>query len=112
MSTIETLQIDNIKKSLSIPALFVSHKRAQRRIYPQYALLKMDTCINRKMAKKYVGHAVSFTKSSGETVDGVVWRPHGKRGVVAAKFKRNLRPQDVGKLAFVKLYKTDIEEFK
>lgn len=93
----------------TIPAIFVSHKRALDVIHPERALLKIKNVCDKEAASKYINNAVVFVynNKSGEEIQnhGVITRVHGNKGVVRAKFERNLCPKDIGKLVLVKLYK-------
>lgn len=95
----------------TIPAIFVSHKRALDVIHPKIALLRINNVNSREIASKYTNNAVLFTyvNKEGETIynSGVILKPHGGKGVVRAKFERNLTPKAIGQNAYVKLYKIE-----
>lgn len=95
--------------SLAIPAIFVSHKRSQRKIYPKYAILKINNVKDRDTAKKYVSNCVEYVRNGKKNI-GVITRAHGNSGVVLARFKRNLPPQDIGNEVGVKLWKMNVDE--
>lgn len=95
----------------TIPAIFVSHKRGLDVIHPEIAILRINNVNDRKTAAKYTDNAVLFTYTNkeGETLynNGVITRPHGRKGAVRAKFERNLTPKAIGQRVFVKLYKLE-----
>lgn len=95
----------------TIPAIFVSHKRALDVIHPEFAILRINNVKDRETATKYVNNAVvfTFTNKEGETIynSGVITKPHGRKGAVRAKFERNLTPKAIGQHVFVKLYKVE-----
>lgn len=108
MSQTEIKQQD-LASRLSIPSTFVSHKRSQRRVYPRYALLKIESVVTREAAQRYIGNCVEFVRN-GKSNFGRVTRAHGNSGIVMVRFKTNLAPQDVGKNVNVKLYKINDDE--
>lgn len=91
--------------TLTIPALFTSHKRSQRKVYPRYSLLKINNVKDRASAKNYIGNAVLYKDNQG-----VITRVHGNSGVVMARFKRNLPPQAIGSEIQVCLWKVGVDE--
>ncbi|KAI4292669.1 large subunit ribosomal protein L35Ae [Pancytospora philotis] len=95
----------------TIPAIFVSHKRSQRRIHPRYALLEISGVKDRNTAENYMNNAVymCWTNKEGELVEnrGVIRKHHGNRGTVRAVFQRNLNPKSIGQTVYVKLYKVE-----
>lgn len=98
-------------ESTTIPAIFVSHKRGLDVIHPEIALLRINNVKDRETAAMYANNAVLFTYTNrdGETIynSGVIIKPHGRKGVVRAKFERNLTPKAIGQNVFVKLYKVE-----
>ncbi|ELA40951.1 uncharacterized protein VICG_01981 [Vittaforma corneae ATCC 50505] len=98
-------------QNTTIPAVFVSHKRGLDVIHPERALLRINNVNNKETASKYIKNAVLFiyTNKKGETIynNGVITRVHGNKGVVRAKFERNLCPKAIGQVVLVKLYKLE-----
>lgn len=98
-------------EATTIPAIFVSHKRALDVVHPEVSLLRINNVTDRETAAKYIKNAVIFvyTNKKGETIsnNGVITRVHGNKGVVRAKFERNLCPKSIGQIVRVKLYKLD-----
>jgi large subunit ribosomal protein L35Ae len=98
----------------TIPATFVSFRRSRHVIYERYALLKINNVTSRNDATKYVSNGVVAYKQTKEgekyPVHGVITRVHGKRGVVRARFTRNMNPKSIGSYVFVKLYKVSKDE--
>ncbi|RVD91642.1 ribosomal L35Ae [Tubulinosema ratisbonensis] len=94
----------------SLEAIFISHKRGQRRIHPNRSLLRVEGIKSRDTAQKFIGNAViSEYKKDGQTYinKGMITNAHGNSGVLRAKFERNLPPQMVGKKVYLKLYKVE-----
>lgn len=99
----------------SIPATFVSHKRALDVIHPEISLLRINNVNDRATAAKYINNAVVFfyNNKEGETIfnRGVITKVHGNKGAVRAKFERNLCPKAIGSTVYVKLYKVENRQF-
>ena len=95
----------------SIPAIFVSHKRALDVIHPELSLLRINNVTDRLTAQKYIDNAVIFVykNKNEETIynRGVITKVHGNKGVVRARFERNLCPKAIGSTVYVKLYKIE-----
>lgn len=96
-------------QNTTVQAVFVSHKRALDVVHPEISLLRINNVNNKETAAKYIRNAVLFvyTNKQGETIynSGVITKVHGNKGVVRAKFERNLCPKSIGQIVFVKLYK-------
>lgn len=109
-----TAMNEELVNRTSIQATFVSFKRGLNRIYPRYALLKINNVRNRSEAARYLGNGVVCYKKDKEgsihPVYGVITRIHGNSGAVRAKFVRNLSPKLLGTCVFVKLYKVESDE--
>merc|ERR1712035_70126 len=90
----------------SIPATFVSYRRALRKIYAKDHLIKTSFCKSRDSAHKLIGNAVEFRNQvSGRTLNGVIRRVHGNSGVLMVRFKDGgLSPKDFGSQVLIKLY--------
>ncbi len=99
----------------SIPATFVSHKRALDVIHPEISLLRINNVNDRATAAKYINNAVVFfyQNKEGETIfnRGVITKVHGNKGAVRAKFERNLTPKAISSTVYVKLYKVENRQF-
>ncbi|KAG0436287.1 60S ribosomal protein L35a [Dictyocoela muelleri] len=106
------LKKQQLKEMTCMKSQFISHRRSQRRIYPQFAILRINNVHSREAAKKYIGHAVELYKvyegmKEESSVEGTIVRVHGNSGCVIAKFTRNLSPIEIGSTVYVKLYKSD-----
>lgn len=93
--------------STTIPATFISHKRGQRRVHPNHALLRIAGISTRADAEFFLGNGVSAAADN----HGRITRVHGNSGVVAAKFTRNLAPNRIGTDVAVKLYKVASDDY-
>lgn len=105
------LKKQHLKDLTCMKAIFVSHRRSQRKIYPQFAILKIENINDRESAMRYIGHEVELFKvyegmKEESSVEGVITRVHGNSGKVIARFSRNLSPLEVGNRVYVKLYKS------
>lgn len=99
---------------LAIPAIFVSHKRGQRKVYPTHSLLRIENVNTRADAEFFLGNGVvSQYEVDGNKMEnrGRICRLHGNSGVLAAKFEKNLPPKSIGEEVFVKLYKVEEDEY-
>jgi large subunit ribosomal protein L35Ae len=98
----------------TIPATFVSFRRSRHVVHERYALLKINNVTSASEAQKYIGNGVVAIKQNkaGEKhpEHGVITRIHGGRGIVRARFTRNLSPKAIGSYVFVKLYKVNKDE--
>lgn len=101
-------------RATAIPAIFVSHKRGQRIVHPNYSLLRIEHVQTRADAEFFLGNGVvSLYEAGGKKMEnrGRICRLHGNSGVLAAKFERNLPPKSIGKEVLVKLYKVDEDDY-
>lgn len=117
----EYLDMVERRNRVSIPATFISFKRSQKKVYPRYALLRIDKVTTKEQAEKYIGNAVEMyipktkvqlTGFKERIVMGYIKRTHGNSGVVRARFEKNLCPKYIGSLVYVKLFKANINYFQ
>ena len=102
------------RSSTTIPAVFISHRRGRKRVHPTQSLLRIEGVCTREEAKFFIGNCVAsaYVSEGRETINyGRISRVHGNSGVLVARFKRNLPPQNVGKELSVKLYKVEEDDF-
>lgn len=50
---------------------------------------------NRQEAIKWVGKRVVFTTPSGKEIKGVIFKPHGNKGKVVARFRKGIPGQAI-----------------
>ncbi|WUR05175.1 ribosomal protein eL33 [Vairimorpha necatrix] len=95
-----------------IPGIFVSHRRALRRIRHTQALIKINNVVNKEQAKNYIGHVVVSKRLNDDKtprdVEGVVIGVHGNKGLVRVKFERNMPAKSVTNVVEVRLVKKEI----
>lgn len=117
----EYAQMVENRNRVSIPAIFVSHKRSQRNTYPRYSLLKIEGVRSKEQAEKYLGKEVILyipktrVQASGykeRAMVGYIHRTHGNSGIVRARFEKNLCPSYIGSHVYVQLYRANPNAFQ
>ncbi len=58
-------------------------------------LIKLDNVDSKEKAKKFLGKKLVWKSPSGKEIKGDIMALHGNRGVVRAKFERNLPGQAI-----------------
>ena len=87
----------------------LGYQRGLRAQHTNFTLLQLEGVTTKKAADFYVGKRVAYTykvkAKEGQPNLRVVWgkiaRIHGAKGVVRARFRRNLPPSSFGKLVRV-----------
>ncbi|KAI5171374.1 large subunit ribosomal protein L35Ae [Nematocida sp. LUAm3] len=117
----EYKQMVEARGRVSIPATFISYKRSQRKVYPRYALLRIENVTTKEQADKYLGRGVEMyipktkVQPSGykeRVVMGYISRTHGNSGVLRARFEKNLSASYLGTQVYVKLYMANTNYFQ
>mmetsp|Transcript_34822 Transcript_34822/g.104983 ORF Transcript_34822/g.104983 Transcript_34822/m.104983 type:complete len:109 (+) Transcript_34822:89-415(+) len=104
------------KVRLYVKGVVMGYKRGLRNQYTSTSLLKLEHVKTADSAKFYLGKRVAYVYKAKtlkkNTKFRVVWgritRPHGSKGSVRAKFRRNLPPQAIGGPVRVMLYPSQI----
>ena len=104
------------KVRLYVKGVVMGYKRGLRNQYCSTSLLKLEDVKDVDAAKFYLGKRVAYVYKAHALKKGtkfrVVWgritRPHGSKGAVRAKFRRNLPPQAIGGPVRIMLYPSQI----
>eukprot|EP00803_Ostreobium_quekettii_P006948 evm.model.scf_1246.6 EVM.evm.TU.scf_1246.6 scf_1246:33774-35161(+) len=103
---------------LFVEGRFIGYKRSKVKQRTQWALLNIDGVASKEEAVWYQGKYAAYVykaltkkgkeKMTKRVIWGKVCRPHGNKGVVRARFKKNLPSQAMGKKIRVMLYPSNI----
>jgi large subunit ribosomal protein L35Ae len=101
---------------LHVRGIVMGYRRGRHSQSPNQSLVKIEGCNCRRDTKWYLGKRVAYIYAAQRKEKGtrirVVWgkvcRPHGKRGVVRARFKRNLPPKSAGRACRIMIYPSRI----
>jgi len=73
--------------------IILSYRRGRHTQNVNQMLIELDNVDSREKAKEYVGKKLIWKSSSGKETKGEIIALHGNKGVVRAKFERNLPGQ-------------------
>lgn len=97
---------------LYVKGVFTGYKRGKNTHYWNTALIKIDGVTDKSQVPFYLGKRIAYiykVKNGGfKVMWGRVARSHGNRGVVRAKFSKNLPPKAMGAPVRVMLYPSRI----
>jgi large subunit ribosomal protein L35Ae len=101
---------------LHVRGLVLGYRRGRHSQSPNQSLVKIEGVNCRRDAKWYLGKRVAYVYAAQRKIKGtrirVVWgkvcRPHGKRGVVRARFRNNLPPKSAGRACRIMLFPSRI----
>jgi large subunit ribosomal protein L35Ae len=74
----------------------LSYRRGRHTQNVNQVLVELEGLDSRKKAKEFVGKKLIWKTSSGKEIKGEIIAIHGNKGVVRAKFERNLPGQSFG----------------
>ncbi|MHA1339572.1 MAG: 50S ribosomal protein L35ae [Promethearchaeota archaeon] len=86
-----------ITQPTQLKGVFMNYRQSRHRIYPKFAIIKVEGFNSRNEAYKLIGKKVKWTSPSGKYLVGDITRVHGKNGQVIARFaKAGLPGQAIG----------------
>ena len=74
----------------------LSYRRGRHTQNVNQILVELEGLDSREKAKEFVGKKLMWKTSSGKEIKGEIIALHGNKGVVRAKFERNLPGQSFG----------------
>jgi large subunit ribosomal protein L35Ae len=97
---------------LHVRGIVMGYRRGRHIQHPSQSLVKIEGVNCRRDAKWYLGKRVAYIYTAERKIKGthirVLWgkvcRPHGKRGVVRARFHHNLPTKSAGRTCRIMLY--------
>ncbi len=73
--------------------IVLSYRRGRHTQNINQVLVKLDNIDSKEKAKKFLGKKIVWKSPSGKQIKGEIISLHGNRGIVRAKFERNLPGQ-------------------
>ena len=73
----------------------LSYRRGRHTQNVNQMLIELDNVDSREKAKEFLGKKLIWTSPAGKEIKGEIIALHGDKGVVRAKFERNLPGQAV-----------------
>ena len=80
-------------------AVIVGYLRGHNRQYVNQVLVKPLELDDPRLAPQLIGRKIVYRDKYGNTYVGKVVDTHGRKGLVIARFRRNLPGQAIGELA-------------
>lgn len=77
-------------------ATILSYRRARRTQTPNQILIKTEGISKKEDTTKLMGKRVVWTTKAGKKMVGTITKPHGRNGVVVARFAKGLPGQALG----------------
>lgn len=76
--------------------LVVGYRRGSNTQYENQVLIRVDGVIDSNQASRLIGWKVLYRDTKGNEYHGKIVGVHGNKGVVIARFNRNLPGQAIG----------------
>lgn len=76
--------------------IVVGYRRGSNTQYENQVLIRVDGITSRSGASRLIGWRVVYRDGKGNTYNGRIVGVHGGKGIVVARFNRNLPGQSIG----------------
>ena len=76
--------------------IVVGYRRGSNTQYENQVLIRVDGVTKRDEAARLIGWRVVYRDNKGNTYNGRIVGVHGSKGIVIARFNRNLPGQSIG----------------
>jgi len=73
----------------------LSYRRGRHTQNVNQMLIELENVNSKEKAKEYLGKKIVWTSPSGKKIEGKILALHGNKGIVRAKFERNLPGQAI-----------------
>jgi large subunit ribosomal protein L35Ae len=75
--------------------IILSYRRGRHTQNVNQMLIELKNVDSREKAEEFVGKTVVWTSPSGKKINGKIIAVHGNKGIVRAKFEKNLPGQAI-----------------
>jgi len=82
--------------SFDLKGVIVNYRLGPRTQKSKECLIQFPNVKSRSEAGQLIGRKVAWSDGKNNTIVGVIIAPHGKKGVVRARFRRGLPGQALG----------------
>ncbi|GAA5998470.1 eL33 family ribosomal protein [Rhodotorula paludigena] len=97
-------------------ARVTGQQRGKREVRTNTNLVQIEGVATAEEAQFYLGKRIAYVYKAQKEIGGskvrIIWgkvtRPHGKSGMVRAKFRQNLPPKSFGQSVRIMLYPSNI----
>lgn len=86
----------HVSIKIGMKATILSYRRGRHTQNVNQMLVEIDAVDSREKAEKLLGKRLVWKSPSGKEIKGEIIGVHGNRGVVRAKFEKNLPGQAMG----------------
>jgi len=76
-------------------AIVLSYRRGRHTQNVNQVLIKLDNVDSKEKAKEFMGKKLTWKSPSGKEIKGEIIALHGNKGIIRAKFERNLPGQAI-----------------